>query len=197
MDNLEETAVKAFEDLDVRAPDKAATAYANLTAPAQRATYIARATELHATANAKSTADRATVSANLTATVQRATANARNTASARQVASTALAIERTARRATVDARATRSRTYWQMHAKTRAAADAMTTPTPTPYRVSVDSAVNLRSGPGTNHAKVGVAQPGDTFAVIGYQSGSPYNWLKVRYDGGVAWIAESLTRLHR
>ena len=76
---------------------------------------------------------------------------------------------------------------------------ARPTPTsPTPhYRVSVDGAVNLRSGPGTNHASVGVARPGDTFEVIGYQAGSPYNWLKVRYDGGVAWIAESLTRLQR
>ena len=67
-------------------------------------------------------------------------------------------------------------------------------PTATPYRVSVDSVINLRSGPGTAFAKVGVARPGDTFAVIGYQAGSPYNWLKVRYDGGIAWIAESLTR---
>lgn len=76
----------------------------------------------------------------------------------------------------------------------RATADARGTPTPTPYYVSVDSIVNLRSGPGTNHFRVGVAQPGDTFAVIGYQAGSPYNWLKVRYDSGAAWIAESLTQ---
>ncbi|MDE2859071.1 MAG: trypsin-like peptidase domain-containing protein [Chloroflexota bacterium] len=70
-----------------------------------------------------------------------------------------------------------------------------TIPTPMPYFVSVDSAVNLRSGPGTNHARVGVALPGDSFAVIGYQAGSPYNWLKIRYKGSEAWIAESLTRL--
>ena len=71
---------------------------------------------------------------------------------------------------------------------------ALVTATPTPYRVSVDSAVNLRSGPGTDHARVGVTGPGDIFEVIGYQAGSPYNWLQVRYDGGEAWIAESLTR---
>ena len=76
-------------------------------------------------------------------------------------------------------------------------ATALATPTPKPYRVSVDNAVNLRSGPGTNHDRVGVARPGDMFEVIGYQAGNPYNWLKVRYDGGVAWIAESLTRLRR
>ncbi len=77
-----------------------------------------------------------------------------------------------------------------------ATADARVTSTPTPYRVVVDGAVNLRSGPGTNHARVGVARPGDTFAVIGYQAGNQYNWLKVRYDDGVAWIAESFTQAH-
>ena len=71
------------------------------------------------------------------------------------------------------------------------------TDTPTPYSVSVNGAVNLRSRPGTNHAKVGVARPGDSLEVIGYQAGSPYNWLKVRYDGEEAWIAESLTRRRR
>ena len=70
-------------------------------------------------------------------------------------------------------------------------------PNPTPYRVAVDRAVNLRSGPGTNHARVGVARPGDSFLVYGYQLGNPYNWLKVRHDGGTAWIAESFTRLQR
>ncbi len=82
---------------------------------------------------------------------------------------------------------------------TAEAARATPTPTPSPtatsYFVFVDGAVNLRSGPGTNHDRVGVARPGDIFEVISYQAGSPYNWLKVRYDGGVTWIAESLTRL--
>lgn len=63
-----------------------------------------------------------------------------------------------------------------------------------PFHVSVESTVNLRSGPGTDHAKVGVARPGDILEVTGYQAGSPYNWLKVSYDGGEARIAESLTR---
>lgn len=72
---------------------------------------------------------------------------------------------------------------------------ALVTPTPTPYRVTVENAVNLRSGPGTEHTRVGVAQPGDSFAVIGYQAGSPYNWLRIRFGGDSAWIAESLTRL--
>ena len=69
-------------------------------------------------------------------------------------------------------------------------------PTATPYRVSAAVAVNIRSGPGTNYDRVGLAQPGDTFEVIGYWAGSPYNWLKIRYTGhwgGEAWIAESFT----
>ncbi len=69
-------------------------------------------------------------------------------------------------------------------------------PTATPYRVSAAVAVNIRSGPGTNYDRVGLAQPGDTFEVIGYWAGSPYNWLKIRYTGhwgGKAWIAEPFT----
>ena len=69
-------------------------------------------------------------------------------------------------------------------------------PTATPYHVSAAVAVNIRSGPGTNYDRVGLAQPGDTFEVIGRWAGSPYNWLKIRYAGhysGKAWIAESLT----
>ncbi len=74
---------------------------------------------------------------------------------------------------------------------------ALATPTPTPYRVSVDGSVNLRSGPGTDHAKVGVTGPGDIFEVISYQAGNPYDWLEIRYGDGTAWIAESLTQLRR
>ena len=70
-------------------------------------------------------------------------------------------------------------------------------PTATPYYVSVDGAVNLRSGPGTDHAKVGVTGSGDIFEVIGFQAGNPYNWLQIRYGDGTAWIAESLTRLRQ
>ena len=66
--------------------------------------------------------------------------------------------------------------------------------TSTPYSVSVSAAVNIRSGPGTNYDRIGVAQPGDTFEVTGYHASRPYNWLKIRYAGGTAWIAESLTR---
>lgn len=124
-----------------------------------------------------------TLEAGLTATTsknkqaERATANAKTTK----------------QRATANAKATRQRST----ADARATVQARATPTPTPYYVSVDDTVNLRSGPGTNHTRVGVARPGDSFAVIGYQAGSPYNWLEIRYGSGTAWIAESLTRLQR
>ena len=163
---LTATVAKAYEALESRAADKAATVASNLNATKQRATVNVRATEQSATANVNATLQRRTMAA-----MQRRTslAGQRATATARLAVQIATAQAKTA---TANA----------------------PTPTATPYRVSVDSAVNLRAGPGTNHPKVGVAQPGDTFVVIGYQAGSPYNWLKVRYDGGVAWIAESLTR---
>ena len=70
-------------------------------------------------------------------------------------------------------------------------------PTATPRYITVNGEVNLRAGPGTNYAIVGIARPGDAFAVMGYQAGSPYNWLEIRYGGGTAWIAESLTQVRR
>ena len=71
---------------------------------------------------------------------------------------------------------------------------ASSTHASTPYTVSVSAAVNIRSGPGTNYDRIGVAQPGDTFKVIGYHASRPYNWLKIRHAHATAWIAESLTR---
>ncbi len=162
------TVAKAYAVLEVRAPDKAATVSAYLTSAVQRATAIAGATEQRATAQA-------------IATEQRTTSLAKQRSTARH---STMIPAGTRQRATVNAMQT-------------AIAGARVTPTPTPYHVSVDSTVNLRSGPGTNHAVVGVARPGDSFAVIGYQAGSPYNWLEIRYGDGTAWIAESLTQRHR
>ena len=61
------------------------------------------------------------------------------------------------------------------------------------YRVSVNRAVNLRAGAGTNHDRVGQAQPGDIYEVFSEQEGGQYNWLEIRYRGETAFIAESLT----
>ena len=102
----------------------------------------------------------------------------------------------TPNRATIAARSTANRaTVNAIYSRLSATPTQPPSPNATPYYVAVDSAVNLWSGPGTYQARVGVARPGDTFAVIGYQAGSPYNWLKIRHAGGSAWIAESLTRL--
>ena len=60
------------------------------------------------------------------------------------------------------------------------------------YSVIVKSPANLRAGPGTHHAKEGVAQAGDTLVVIGSQIGDVYNWLQIRYAGNTAWIADFL-----
>lgn len=100
-----------------------------------------------------------------------------------------------AQRATASAR--RTEQIATANARWTALAVARAASTPTPFRVSVNGAVNLRSRPGTNHAIVGIARPGDSLEVIGYQAGNPYNWLKVRFDGGTAWIAESLTQRRR
>lgn len=155
------------------------------TATAIRATEAAK----HATKTAKAIERRAT------ATTRRTTQTARvierrATEIARRATKTAQASGRASQTAQVK--------EWLASATARRATEtavAMATLTPTPYRVTVDNAVNLRSGPGTEHSRVGVAQPGDSFAVIGYQAGSPYNWLRIRFGGDSAWIAESLTRL--
>lgn len=60
------------------------------------------------------------------------------------------------------------------------------------YSVIVKSPANLRAGPGTHHAKEGVAQAGDTLVVIGSQTGNVYNWLQIRYAENTAWIADFL-----
>ena len=61
------------------------------------------------------------------------------------------------------------------------------------YSVSVNRTVNLRAGAGTNHGRVGQAQPGDIYEVFSEQEGGQYNWLEIRYQGETAFIAESLT----
>ena len=184
--------------LATRAAERRATAYARTTW--RRATIDARATEDRATGDAGATKQHSTSLAKATEAL--ATANANNTMVANLMSTTmaratedrATAYARTTeRRATHNVRSTDQRAT----ADARATEYALATPTATPYRVAVDSAVNLRSGPGTNYGRIGITRPGDTFEVIGYQAGSPHNWLKVRYDGGVAWIAQSLTRVRR
>lgn len=61
------------------------------------------------------------------------------------------------------------------------------------YRVTVNRAVNLRAGPGTDHDRVGQTSPGDIYEVFSEQEGGQYNWLEIRYQGDTAYVAESLT----
>lgn len=44
--------------------------------------------------------------------------------------------------------------------------------------------VNIRSGPGTNYARLGMLQPGQSVEVTGRQGG----WVKVTWNGRTAWI---------
>ena len=67
------------------------------------------------------------------------------------------------------------------------------TPVPTEItgRVVADTPVNIRSGPGTNFAPVGVASPGDEFVVVG-RNGTG-DWIRIEFEGAEeAWIAAFL-----
>lgn len=61
------------------------------------------------------------------------------------------------------------------------------------YTVSANSAVNLRSGSGTNHDVVGRATAGQAFEVFGEIEGDRYTWLEIRFNDEDAYIAKSLT----
>ena len=61
------------------------------------------------------------------------------------------------------------------------------------YRIAVSREINFRAGPGTQYEKVGLAQPGEIYAVIGEHAGSPYNWLEVRLEDQTAYVAKELT----
>lgn len=53
--------------------------------------------------------------------------------------------------------------------------------------------INIRYGPGIDYARVGVAQSGDRFQIVGYHTQFP--WVKIRYEDsptGFAWIAIDL-----
>ena len=63
------------------------------------------------------------------------------------------------------------------------------TATPAP-RGSVSSAVNLRSGPGTNYNKIGGLAQGDTFEIV--CTSADKEWFEVKLDSGdLAWVTAS------
>ncbi|MDP7421033.1 MAG: SH3 domain-containing protein, partial [bacterium] len=53
-----------------------------------------------------------------------------------------------------------------------------------PGRVIASIGLNVRSGPGINHSKVGVLSHGTMITIIGENNG----WYKIKYGGGVAWV---------
>jgi uncharacterized protein YraI len=56
--------------------------------------------------------------------------------------------------------------------------------------------INIRYGPGTDYPRIGVAQAGDRFQIIGYHTQFP--WVQIRYEAsptGAAWIATDLLEI--
>lgn len=53
------------------------------------------------------------------------------------------------------------------------------------YEVSVNSSLNVRSGPGTGYSKIGSLSNGKQVEVIAVSSG---NWGKINYNGKTGWI---------
>jgi uncharacterized protein YraI len=47
--------------------------------------------------------------------------------------------------------------------------------------------INVRSGPGTDHARLGTLQPGDTAPIIGRTSDN--QWLQIDYQGRNGWVS--------
>jgi len=53
--------------------------------------------------------------------------------------------------------------------------------------------INIRYGPGTEYARLGIGQAGDRFEITGWHTQLP--WLQIRYDAspdGYAWVAANL-----
>ncbi|MGB7339544.1 MAG: serine hydrolase [Phototrophicaceae bacterium] len=74
------------------------------------------------------------------------------------------------------------------------AAQAVFTSTPT-FSVSgtAYNEINIRYGPGIDYQRVGVAQAGDRFQIVGYHTQFP--WVQIRYEDSptdLAWIATSV-----
>lgn len=56
--------------------------------------------------------------------------------------------------------------------------------------------INIRYGPGTDYPRIGVAQAGDRFQIIGYHTQFP--WVQIRYETsptGAGWIATDLLEI--
>lgn len=73
-----------------------------------------------------------------------------------------------------------------------------TPPGPT-ARVNLDNdQINVRSGPGTDYAEVGILIAGQTVPALGRSAGG--SWIQIGYagvEGGVAWVYSPLVTVLR
>lgn len=70
------------------------------------------------------------------------------------------------------------------------AVQAATASSPTPsseYKITAQNGLNVRSGPGTNHAKVGSLAYGSKIKVLSKSNG----WAHIKYSGKDAYVSES------
>jgi SH3-like domain-containing protein len=72
------------------------------------------------------------------------------------------------------------------------------TPTPEPIQVgtvNADTNVNIRNGPSTAEAAIGVARPGDRVVILG--TNEEGNWYNIEINGEEGWIAAFLLDVER
>ena len=68
-------------------------------------------------------------------------------------------------------------------------------PTPPPMAVVLYASVNVRAGPGTDHAIVGTLVEGDRVAVLGRNAEG--TWLRIQtQEGLLGWVSAELVRLN-
>ncbi len=60
------------------------------------------------------------------------------------------------------------------------------TPTPQAAEVVINSAINIRQGPGTNYNVIGAAQQGQRFPVTGKNQAG--DWWQINYNGQAGWV---------
>jgi hypothetical protein len=65
-------------------------------------------------------------------------------------------------------------------------------PTPEASKLTANSAVNVRSGPGTSYAQIGRLQAGQSFIITGKNSAG--DWWQFDFNGRSGWVSGELVR---
>ena len=65
-------------------------------------------------------------------------------------------------------------------------------PTSEAAKLTVNSAANVRSGPGTNYAQTGQLQPGQSFVITGKNPAG--DWWQFDYNGQAGWVLGQMVR---